>query len=167
MSTVSTIEKKAVQGGKYVDRQEVDSFIRTYKQETWVHNTERLGKEDAMSSWYTVAELEAFITKVKQQGGNGVRMHFGIYPEGYSNDPELAGRQAIVLVGTRSSDGTVRTSKELYVGNGKETKILAFVGDVPCPAYCPFPTIPPPSGSMKTAVGTALVDRGEKGLSIV
>ncbi|HTI08234.1 MAG TPA: hypothetical protein VL832_06745 [Puia sp.] len=167
MSTISTIEKKAVKGGKYVNRQEVDTFIRAYKQETWVHNTERIGKEDAKSSWYTVDELEGFLAKVKQQGGNGVRMHFGIYPEGYGNNPELAGRQAIVLVGTRSSDGTVTTSKELYIGNGKETKILAFVGDYPCPAYCPFPYTPPTTGSAQTAVGTTLVDMGEKGMQIV
>ncbi|MES1161370.1 MAG: hypothetical protein ABUM51_11465 [Bacteroidota bacterium] len=91
MSTISTIEKKAVKGGKYVNRQEVDTFIRAYKQETWVHNTERIGKEDAKSSWYTVDELESFLEKVKQQGGNGVRMHFASTPKDTEITPSWQG----------------------------------------------------------------------------
>lgn len=158
---MSTIEKKAVNVGNYVNRSQVNTFIRTYKQETWVNNSDRIGKEDALSCWYSVEELEMLLEKVKNNGGDGVRMHFGIYPEGYNNNPEYEGRQAIVMVGTR---GSYKNSKEIYVG--KENSILAYIGNYPCPSWCPVnPTQPLPH--QKASVGVTLVDRGEKGLSVI
>jgi len=73
---MSTIEQKTVgdslKVGKYVGKEHVDTVIRTYKQERWIYNTERLGKEDSLSVWYSAEELEAFIQKIKASGGNGV-----------------------------------------------------------------------------------------------
>src|SRR6202165_1634041 len=114
-----TIEKKSLSVGKYANKNQVDTFIRTYKKERWAQNSEHIGRADAMSGWYTLEELESFIENVKMHGGNGIRLHFGVFPEGYQNDPELAGRQTVVLVGTRSSDGTYHTSKELHIGDSK------------------------------------------------
>lgn len=160
--TMNTIEKKVVKTGKYVNRKQVDSFIRAYKQTTWVENSDRIGKEDALSSWYSVDDLERLLEKVKTHGGDGVRMYFGQYPEGYNNNPEFEGRQAIVMVGTRSSNGAYNTSKDIYIG--KENSILAYIGDYPCPVYCD-PSRPLPH--QMASVGVALVDRGEKGLSVI
>ncbi|MHA4808031.1 hypothetical protein ACX0G9_07985 [Flavitalea flava] len=168
---MNVIEKKSVTAEKslsvsnYVTKQQVETFIGTYKQNTWVHNTERIGKEDALSSWYSLNELEALIENIKVHGGNGVRMHFGIYPEGFAGEPELSGRQALVMVGTRSSDGTARTSKELYIGG--ENKLLAFVGMHPCPAFCPFPYPPTPPAVLQAPITRTLVDMGDKGFSVV
>lgn len=159
---MSTIEKKAVLGGKYATKQEVDTFIRGYKTERWADNTEKLGQEDALSSWYTIDELENFIERVKLNGGNGVRMHFGVFPEGYG-DEKVEGLQTIVLVGTRSKDGTFATSKQLHVQDGENTEVLAYLGGIPCPAYCPTPG----SGFGFGGLGISLVERGDKGLSIV
>ncbi|MEI9944099.1 MAG: hypothetical protein WDN26_07715 [Chitinophagaceae bacterium] len=44
-----TIEKKAVKAGKLVNTKHVDTVIKNYKQERWVQNSQRLGKEDSLS----------------------------------------------------------------------------------------------------------------------
>jgi len=161
---MNTIEKKSVKVGNYVNRKQVDTFVRAYKQQTWGHNSDRIGKEDALSCWYSVEDLEMLLEKVKTHGGDGVRMYFGIYPEGYNDNPEYEGRQAIVMVGTR---GSYKNSKEIYVG--KENSILAYVGNIPCPNWCPAqPTQPPLPHTYQTApLGVTLVDRGEKGISVI
>ena len=156
---MSTIEKISVKTGKYVNKQQVNTFIRTYKQETWSRNSDHIGREDALSCWYSVDELEMLLEKIKAHGGDGVRMHFGIYPEGYNNNTDYEGRQAIVMVGTR---GDHKNSKEIYVG--RENTILAYVGDMPCPPYCPAG---PPLPHGKASIGVTLVDRGENGLSVI
>jgi len=159
---MNTIEKNLVKTGKYVNRKQVDTFISAYKQKTWSHNSDRIGKEDALSCWYSVDDLEMLLEKVKNNGGDGVRMYFGVYPEGYNDNPEFADRQAIVMVGTRSTNGSYRTSKDIYVG--KDNSILAYIGDLPCPAYCETGR---PIPHQKAQVGVTLVDRGEKGLSVI
>jgi len=89
-------------------------------------------------------------------------MYFGQYPEGYNNNPEFTDRQAIVMVGTRSSNGNYNTSKDIYVG--KDNSIVAYIGDLPCPYYCVDPTKPLPH--QKAPVGFTLVE-GEQGLSVM
>ncbi|HMH20910.1 MAG TPA: hypothetical protein VK563_04000 [Puia sp.] len=160
---MQTIEKKSVSVGKFASKQEVDTLIRGYKQERWVANSEHLGKEDALSGWLTVEELERYIETVKMHGGNGVRFHFGIFPEGYSEDSEFEGRQTFVMVGTRSKDATYHTSKELRVSDGINMSPIAYFGAIPCPALCGD------LGLMGEALslGTALVEGSDKGLSVI
>jgi hypothetical protein len=160
---MQTIEKKSVSVGQFATKQEVDTLIRGYKQERWVANSEHLGKEDALSGWFTVEELEQYIETVKMHGGNGVRFHFGIFPEGHGNDPEYAGRQTFVMIGTRSKDATYQTSKELRVSDGKNMGPVAYFGAVPCPAYC---------GDLgllgdALSIGVTLVEGSNKGLSVI
>jgi len=71
-----TIEKKSLKVGKFVNTEHVDTVIRTYKQERWVHNSERLGKEDSLSVWHSIEELEDLIAKAKEHGGDGIRFYF-------------------------------------------------------------------------------------------
>ena len=99
-----TIEKKSLKVGKYVDTNHVDTVIRQYKQERWVENSKRIGKEDSLSVWYSVEELEQFIAKIKDNGANGIRFYFAEYPAGFMPDPEVANRQTIVLVATKSKE---------------------------------------------------------------
>jgi hypothetical protein len=133
---MSTIEKKSVHTGKYGTKQEVDSFITKYKQERWVDNSERMGKADSLSVWFSLEELEGFINNVKNNGGNGVRFHFGVFPEGFGENPEMEGRQTVVMVANRSKDGSYATSKELHIQNGEQPEILAYAGGMPCPPFC-------------------------------
>lgn len=168
---MTTIEKKSLKVGRYVDTNHVDTLIRNYKRERWVHNTERIGKEDSLSAWYSVEELEEFLQKIKSNGGDGVRMYFGVYPENYDKKPEYSSRQTIVMVATRSKETEEGiANKDLYVNPGQ---ILAYNMSAICPPTCnsggTSKPSSPDSGSADDwgGIGVTLVDRGPKGLTIV
>src|ERR1700760_3697361 len=128
---MNTIAEKSVNGQNYVTKNEMNNLTSAYKQDRWAANSERLGRADSLSIWYTVEELENFLENVKANGGNGVRIHFGVFPEGYRK-PELVGMQTVVLVANRSKDGSLENAKELLVNN----ELIALDGPVPCPPYC-------------------------------
>jgi hypothetical protein len=164
-SAMNTIEKKSVNAGNYVTKQEVDTLIRSYKQERWADNSERMGQADSLSVWFSVEDLENFIETVKSNGGNGVRMHFGVYSAENAPQAILEGRQTIVMVGNRSSDGTAETSKQLFSHKNGQPEIVASLGGIPCPPLCG-------SGvglrATSNVIGSAtLIDRGEKGMSVI
>jgi hypothetical protein len=161
-TAMNTIEKKSVNAGKYANKQEVDNLIRSYKQDRWADNSDRMGKADSLSVWFTLEELEGFMERVKENGGNGVRLHFGVFPEGYGDHPEFADRQTIVMVGNRSKDGTYETSKELYSHEAGQPEIVAYAGGIICPPLCG-----PGVGGKYKPLGSALIDRGENGLSVI
>jgi hypothetical protein len=165
MTTTTTIEKKSLRVGKYVDTNHVDTLVRTYKQERWAANSERLGKEDSLSVWYSVEEMEEFIKKAKQAGANGIRMHFGVYPEGFDNVTTGAGRQTIVLVANKQKhfEGGFG-EKNVYINTENGPHILAYNFGTVCPNYCP---IPQGESDSWGGIGTTLVDRGDKGMLIV
>jgi len=169
---MSTIEKKSVKVGKYVDNAHVDSAIRTYKQERWKYNTERIGKADSLSAWYSVEELEEYIEFIKEHGADGIRFYFGAYAEDFAEKPEYAGRQTIVLVATKNTNnGDLRANKDLYVREGNEAKLLAYNLSNICPPYCSGgPATGGGGGKTVTnvpEVGVTLIDQGEKGLSVI
>lgn len=167
-SAMNTIEKKSVNAGKYVNKQEVDTLIRSYKQERWADNSERMGKADSLSVWFSVEDLENFIETVKSNGGNGVRMHFGVFSAENATVPEFEGRQTLVMIGNRSNDGSYKTSKELFTSNNGKPEIVALAGGFICPPYCGSGV---GSGGGKAnngvTLGSALIDRGEKGMSVI
>jgi hypothetical protein len=149
-----TTEKKAVQTGKYVNAQYVDNLIKTYKKERWIHNSEQIGKEDSLTAWVNLEELEEFVTRIKSHGGNGIRICFGAHPEEFENT-DLAGRQTVVMVATKGTEGN--TNKDLYVSTGAKADILAY-GWLPlCPPMC--------AGGF-TKPGTTLIDNGD-GFSVI
>ena len=113
----------------------MDTLTTGYKQERWADNSERMGKADSLSVWFTVEELEGFLENVKANGGDGVRMHFGVVPEG-NTVPEFVGRQTIVMVGNRSKDGSYASSKELFIDNNGQPEILAYSNGTLCPPFC-------------------------------
>lgn len=158
-----TIEKKSLKVGKFVDTKHVDTVIRTYKQERWMQNSERIGKEDSLSAWYSVEELEEFLAVAKKHGGDGVRIYFAAYPENFAEVPLFAGRQTVVLTATRSKqteNGPLH--KDIYVTQGNKTEILAYNMASICPPYCK------PMGSVDfEGIGLTFVDRGAKGISVI
>lgn len=132
-----TTNKKLKSVGKYVNTKEVDEVIRNYKKERWIHNTERIGKEDSLSGWYSLEEMEAFLANAKSHGADGVRFYFGAYSENYSEVPEYAGRQTFVMVGTKNKEtenGTM--DKDIYVKTEQGNSILAFNQIRLCPPKC-------------------------------
>lgn len=164
MTTMTTIEKKSLRVGKYVDTNHVDTLIRTYKQERWAQNSERLGKEDSRSAWYSIEELEEFIAKVKDQGGNGVRFYFAAYSNDHVEVPAFAGLQTFVMVASKAKRSlTGLTNKDIYVNTEKGTTILAYGDGALCPPwYCPGT-----DSDSWGDIGTTLIDRGSDGMVVV
>jgi hypothetical protein len=128
-------ELKAV--GKYVNTMQVDEVIRTYKKERWVHNTERIGKEDSLSGWYSLEEMEQFLATAKEHGADGIRFYFGAYPANYQEVPEYAGRQTFVMVGTKHKETEKGCfDKDIYIATEKGSSILAYNQIKICPPKC-------------------------------
>jgi len=161
-----TLEKKSVKVGNYVGTNHVDTVIRNYKQERWVHNSERLGKEDSLSVWYSVEELEDFLATVKAQGGDGIKMYFGAYSPDYTGNPLYAGRQTIVMVATRQKETpTGIADKDLYIQTEKGSSILAYNIGRLCPPLCT--TVGNGGQIDDDGLGVILIDRGNDGMVIV
>lgn len=163
-----TSQKKSLSVGKYVDTKHVDTVIRTYKKERWAHNSDHIGKEDSLSAWYSVEELENFLEVAKQHGADGVKIYFAAYPENYTDVPEYAGRQTIVLVGTKrkETEQGKPIDKDIYVQTEKGSQILAYNVARLCPPFC--------GGSKDDGtpdwgegLGITIVDRKDKGMVIV
>ena len=160
-----TTQKKSLKVGKYVSTSYVDNIIRTYKQERWAHNSARLGKEDSLSSWYSIEELEEFIAKAKKHGADGIKLYFAAYPADFTEKPEYARLQTLALVATKSKEQENGIAhKDLYIQDGKDINILAYNTGRLCPPSCP----PKPGDADDWGgVGVTVVDRGEKGMVIV
>lgn len=167
-----TIEKKSLRVGRYVDTQHVSTGIRNYKQERWAANSERIGKEDSMSVWYSIEELEEFLATAKENGANGVRMYFAVYSNDYKAVPEYAGRQTMVMVASkakRTAEGIL--NKDVYVNTEEGTNILAYNSGAICPPFnCPGGKGGTGGGIADAddwGIGTTLIDRGDQGMMIV
>ena len=163
-----TSQKKSLKVGKYVENQHVDTVIRTYKHERWAQNSDRIGKEDSLSAWYSVEELEDFIEVAKQNGADGVKIYFAAYPENYTEIPEYAGRQTIVLVGTKRKDADGKSiDKDIYVQTDKGSRILAYNTARLCPPFCGGSKDDGTLPDLSEGLGVTIVDRKDKGLVIV
>jgi hypothetical protein len=161
------IEKKSLSVGKYVSTEHVDTVIRTYKKERWVHNSERLGKADSLSGWLSVEELEAFIETVKQHDADGVKFYFGAYSQESAPRPEYAGLQTIVLVATKNKEtvnGT--TNKDVYITKNGSSVILAYNSVYLCPPFCGGGSTFKPDTELN-GIGVALLDKGDKGMAVI
>jgi len=122
---VTTTKSRTV--GKFVDSKHTDNVIRNYKQERWVQNSKHIGKEDSLSAWYSVEELERFLAIIKEHGADGVRMYFGAYDADYAEVPLYAGRQTIVMVATQGKDDLDKTLVQSYANTGV-VHIIAISG---------------------------------------
>ena len=156
-------QKKTLKAGKYVDTAHVDTVIRTYKKERWVHNSERIGKQDSLSCWYSVEELEEYIETAKQNGADGIKIYFAAYPQDFEKVPEYAGRQTVVLVATKQKETTEGVvNKDLYVHGKSGVEILAYNMGSLCPPYCGGKGIASDDG-----IGITVIDRKEDGMIII
>lgn len=132
-----TIEKKAVRAGKFVDTNHVDTLRKNYKEKRWQQNSERIGKVDSLSVWFSLEDMEIFLEKLKQHGGDGVRFYFGAYDENYTAKPLYAGRQTVVMVATKEKQTLAgELNKDIYITTDKGNSILAFNIGRPCPPLC-------------------------------
>ncbi len=158
-----TQQKKSVNVSKDAKTAEADTLIREYKQKRWVTNSERIGKPDSLSAWYSIEEIENFIALAKSHGGDGVKFYYGTFPEDYSLNPEYASRQTLVMVGTKSKlneKGTI-SKKDIYSSKNGRLQILSGTNPTMCPPFCS----PPSEGGMGD-LGITIIDKGENGMEI-
>jgi hypothetical protein len=132
MTTTVSLAKK----GSIVSTEHVNSLVKNYKLERWLDNSQKIGKPDALSTWYGLDELQEFLEKARQNQADGIKMFYGVYPSDHPNEM-MAGRQTVVLVATRKSHADPRsTNKAIMVSQNGKAEILAFnLGDM-CPPFC-------------------------------
>jgi len=148
-------KKKSMKVGKLVNTEHVNTVIRNYKQERWLQNSKRIGKEDSLSVWYSVEELEEFLDKAKDHGADGIKIYFGAYDVEHAPQPLYAGRQTVVLVATRQKEtrnGAV--NKDIYLNTEDGNTILAYNAGGLCPPFCG-------NGDGIGDIGITIVDKGD------
>ena len=154
-------QKKSLKVGKPVGTDHVNTVVRNYKKERWVHNSQRLGKEDSLSVWYSIEELEEFIGIAKNHGADGIKLYFGAYDENYKDEPLYAGRQTVVLVATKHKITEAgESNKDFYVQTDKgTTTIMAWNAGAVCPPFCG-----PKDGFGD--LGITILDKGDEGFIV-
>lgn len=87
---------------------EAKMLDRTYGETRHLLISEQLGIKDNRSSWWSIQDLEDYITyarsqaKEKGQELTGLRVYFGAYPRSYGNQ-EVAGYSTLFIVPTGNS----------------------------------------------------------------
>lgn len=164
--TPEIILEKTRAVGKFLSTSEANHLIRTYKQERWIHNTERINKEDSLSCWWTIEEMQNFIEIAKQNGADGLKFYFGAYDKKYAEVPEYQERQTLVMVATKESktDTGIR-NKDIYVNTQNGKNILAFNKGRLCPPFCGQGD----DGVLENPfeMGLTLIDNGDKGMVVI
>ena len=159
---MNTIQKKSLKVGKQVNTDHVNTVIKNYKKERWVHNSNRLGKEDSLSVWYSIEELEEFIAMSKEHGADGIKLYFGVYDKDYEEQPLVAGRQTIALVATKHKITEAgESNKDIYIQTEKGSSILAWNAGRICPPFCGSK-----DGFGFGDIGITILDKGDEGMVI-
>ncbi|SFD09681.1 hypothetical protein SAMN05518672_101453 [Chitinophaga sp. CF118] len=129
---------KIMKAGRFVNDKHVTMLRDNYRENRWKANSERLGKMDSLSVWYSLDELKEYIETAKTAGADGIRVYFGVYPSSFPENILLEDRQTIVFVATQQKTSkTGKTeSKDLYVSTPKGPEIIAFNWALPCPPGC-------------------------------
>lgn len=132
---LTNLVKKA---GKIVNSKHVESLLSNYKKQRWVNNSKNLGKEDSLSVWYSIEELQAFVATAKQTGADGIKMYFGVYDANTAIDERFIGRQTVVLVAskTKELENGLTIDKNVYVAADGKPEILAYNAGRICPPAC-------------------------------
>ncbi len=157
---MTTAVQPQTKRGKQVTTQHVNMLVGNYKSERWLDNSKKLGKPDALSTWYGLNELEEFLALARAHHADGIKMFYGVYPSDFSNEL-LAGRQTVVLVATKKTANDPRaTNKAIMISKDGRKEILAFnYGDI-CPPFCGG--IPPDYnkdfGMELSAIGQQLIE---------
>ena len=156
-----TKEKKSAKVCKYVNTEFVDTVLSEYKRERWVHNSEHIGKEDSLSAWFSIEDMEDFLSSMKEHNADGCKFYFMAYPADFAEKPEYAGRQSLVLVATKAKEtktGNI-VNKDVYITRNGNSSILAINMLFICPPVC---------GHLGQAdLGVTVVSNGKNGIEIV
>jgi hypothetical protein len=145
---------KIMKAGQFVNDKHVTMLRNNYQENRWKANSERLGKMDSLSIWYSLEELKQYIETAEAAGANGIRVYFGVYPTSFPENILLEGRQTIVFVATQQkTSGTGKTeNKDLYVSTPKGAEVIAFNWGLPCPPGCIGPDKSTPKRTEKQII---------------
>ena len=129
---------KIMKAGQFVNDKHVTMLRNNYKENRWKANSERLGKMDSLSVWYSLDELKEYIQTAEAAGADGIRVYFGVYPSSFPENILLEDRQTIVFVATqqKTSETGKTENKDLYVSTPTGAEIVAFNFGLPCPPAC-------------------------------
>ena len=132
------VAKAGKKTGKYVNSKHVDSLLSNYKKERWVRNSKHIGKEDSLSVWYSVEELQEFLDTAKKNGADGIKMYFGVYKPDTAKDTRYEDRQTIVMVAskTKAIENGTTIDKSIYFTGANGVEILAYNSGRICPPCC-------------------------------
>jgi len=163
------LTKTVKKSGKIVTSKHVDSLLSNYKRERWVQNSKSIGKEDSLSVWYSIDELQAFVETAKQNGADGIKMYFGVYKADTAAETRFEDRQTIVLVAskTKELENGLTIDKNIYVNKETGVDVLAYNAGRICPPAC--------SGGGSTDSSTGfdwdnpgiLIDKKEEGMIVI
>jgi len=129
---------KTMKVGQFVDNKHVTMLRENYTEKRWKANSERLGKPDSLSVWYSLDELKQYIATAEEAGADGIRVYFGVYPSVFPENILLQDKQTIVFVATRQkiSETGKTENKDMYVSTPKGPEMVAFNWGLPCPPGC-------------------------------
>lgn len=124
--------------GKLVGKKHVDELVRNYKKQRWTFNSQRLGKEDSLSTTFNLESLSEFLQRASQVKADSIRVYFGVYPENFEEHPEYSNRQTVVMVATKQTilENGKKVDKEIYIKKKEGYDILAFNFGKICPPDC-------------------------------
>lgn len=162
------VAAKTRKAGKYVNSKHVDSLLSNYKKERWVQNSKHIGKEDSLSVWYSIEELQEFVETAKRNGADGIKMYFGVYKNDTAGEVRFEDRQTIVLVAskTKELENGATIDKNIYISKDNKPEILAFnVGRI-CPPSCSTGTGTGADGFDWDNMGI-LIDKKEEGMVVI
>lgn len=130
--------KTQTKGGQLVGKTHVDELVRNYKKQRWTFNSQRLGKEDSLSTTFNLESLCEYLQRANQAKADSIRIYFGVYPENYEENPEYSNRQTVVMVATRQTtlENGKKVDKEIYIRKKEGFDILAFNLGKICPPDC-------------------------------
>jgi len=171
MLLTKATNRTAKKAGKYVNGKHVDSLLNNYKKERWVQNSKHIGKEDSLSVWYSVEELQEFLATAKQNGADGIKMYFGVYKADTAKEERYEERQTIVMIASKTKvlENGVSADKNVYINTEKGVEILAYNSGRICPPACGDGTGTgqgPETGFDWDNMGI-LIDRKDEGMIII
>lgn len=160
------METKTLQKhGQLVGKVHVDELVRNYKKQRWLFNSQRIGKDDSISTTFNLKSLSDFLKQASLAKADSIRIYFGVYPEKQEENPEYSNRQTVVMVATKQTQqrNGKMVDKEIYIKKKEGFDILAFNFGRICPPDCGTGTVPDnDAGSIGITIFT-----NESGMQII